>query len=201
MSDHFFHYNQITITPKLKMKYSFLIVCILFLISFFGCTTKMEHVKCPGFSFDSLGVDISYFNKALYYSNGKDTIRLNCVQLDCSRPHEFDRGGGYVMQCIPRFSVKYRNLAENEEMKLYVSSSEQSECMNLDVCFGNGRTTVCLDSIGPSQRAKVPIKELDNIQRSEQTKLTGFISFDLENYRIVSLEKANHERWNLIRIE
>lgn len=171
-------------------------------MSFLSCKSKMEHVRCPGFNFDTLGVNDYYFNKSLYYSNGFDTIRLDCVDLEYSGPFEFYRGNGMVGQCIPSFDITYSDpMKDNQIYYSFRSPNEFSKFSYLEIHLNFRNVEICLDTIDKYGITNVPIIDtLDSHSRSP-TELSKVTSFKLEKYRIVCFEKSNGERWDLIKIQ
>jgi hypothetical protein len=190
-----------------KMLYKLLVtncsvVGAIVMMSFVGCTSKMEHVKCPAFNFDSLGVDVYYFNKSLLYSNGHDTIQLDFVDWASSDTKEIYRGNGIVVQCIPSFSVKYSDrLKENEIYFSFTTPIEVSNFSYLDVQVNLRSAEICLDTIEKFGSTRVPVIDPLEFHGQLPAELSMVTSFELDNYRVVCFEKSNGEIWDLIKMQ
>ena len=173
-------------------------VLLVFLV--FGCAPKMEHVKCPGFDFGQLGVESYYFDKALYYSNGIDTIRLECSTLTYSLPTEFDRGNGVVHVCYPSFFVKYRDSTYNNSIyRSFSPPKEFSNRLNLSVGINFSDEEFALDSIDKFGVARIKVHDDLHPHNRALTEFSEVAAFEMEKYRVAQIEKKNGERWNLIK--
>lgn len=177
-------------------------VSLLLTVFLMGCKSSIEHVKCPGFDFNLIGVDKYYFEKSLYYSNGIDTIRLECVDLEYSDPKEFYRGNGYVQQCCPSLNISYRDsLNENLIYFCFRSPNEYSKKMFLSIQINLKSEKICLDSIDRFGLSSISIEDSFESRERSPTELSHAESFELENYRVTCIEISNGERWDLVRLE
>lgn len=184
---------------KAIMSYRSVWISVVLLI---GCTSNMEHVKCPGFDFDQLAVNNHYFDKTLYFSNGIDTIRLDCVDLTYSVPLEFDRGNGIVKQCLPNCIVTYRDSSQRNYIDLiFESPNEFSKNLNLYVHFNSRSAKICLDSINKFSATRISIPEVHEKNGDAQSALTDVVSFEIEKYRVICFENKYGDQWNLIKVE
>jgi hypothetical protein len=185
----------------MRLNFNPLIFWVFAIMSVVGCTSKMEHVKCPGFNFDSLGADMHYFNKTLFYSNGYDTIQMDCVDWASSGPTEFYRGNGIVGQCIPSFSVTYSDRLKDNQIYYNFSSPDFSKFLYLDLHLNFRSVEIRLDTIHKFGSTHVPIIDTLETHHRPPSELSMVTSFELEKYRVVCYEKSNGERWDLIKIQ
>jgi hypothetical protein len=166
-----------------------------------GCMGKTEHIKCPAFSYDELGFDDSYFMKTLLYTNGRDTMRLNCDHCDASGPHEYDRGNGFVGDCTPALSIQYIDSARQNYISFnFLSRPLFSQSNYLSIYVLTNRIELDRDTINLSVQQPVYLQHIDSSNEWNDPNIDEVTCFELKDWRVTYFEMESGESWHLVEV-
>jgi hypothetical protein len=184
-----------------KNKWAYFVIFIVISTVFIGCKNRNELIKCEEFNLNLIKYDIYYFDKKLYYTNNIDTVILDCVDCEISKFYEYERGGGFVGQCIPEFFVSYFDKAHriNLQFGFQYLPLEKSKKLKLNLGVNSSTRELDLDTLNFEKKTIIIMGNKYKLGNEDEPETIKKI--EIKDYRIISIEKESGENWKLLKVE